>query len=54
MAAAPQQTVEEAAGAGAHALVIRSATTVTADVLTAGTDLVVVGPAGGGVGPAQP
>lgn len=35
--------------AGAHALVIRSATTVTADVLAAGTDLVVVGRAGIGL-----
>jgi D-3-phosphoglycerate dehydrogenase / 2-oxoglutarate reductase len=34
---------------GAHALVIRSATKVTADVLAAGTDLVVVGRAGVGV-----
>ncbi len=35
--------------AGAHALVIRSATKVTADVLTAGTDLQVVGRAGVGL-----
>ncbi len=35
--------------AGAHALVIRSATTVTAEVLAAGTDLVVVGRAGIGL-----
>jgi D-3-phosphoglycerate dehydrogenase len=34
---------------GAHALVIRSATKVTADVLAAGTDLVVVGRAGIGL-----
>ncbi|MHB1710141.1 MAG: phosphoglycerate dehydrogenase [Acidimicrobiales bacterium] len=34
---------------GAHALVIRSATTVTAEVLAAGTDLVVVGRAGIGL-----
>ena len=34
---------------GAHALIIRSATTVTAEVLTAGTDLVVVGRAGIGL-----
>jgi len=34
---------------GAHALIIRSATTVTADVLAAGTDLVVVGRAGIGL-----
>ncbi|MDQ6698144.1 MAG: phosphoglycerate dehydrogenase [Actinomycetota bacterium] len=34
---------------GAHALIIRSATTVTADVLTAGRDLVVVGRAGIGL-----
>src|ERR1022692_2996464 len=35
--------------AGAQALVIRSATTVTAEVLSAGTDLVVVGRAGIGL-----
>jgi D-3-phosphoglycerate dehydrogenase len=35
--------------AGAHALIIRSATRVTADVLEAGTDLVVVGRAGIGL-----
>jgi D-3-phosphoglycerate dehydrogenase len=35
--------------AGAHALIIRSATTVTADVLAAGQDLVVVGRAGIGL-----
>lgn len=35
--------------AGAHALIIRSATEVTADVLAAGTDLVVVGRAGIGL-----
>ena len=34
---------------GAHALIIRSATTVTAEVLAAGTDLVVVGRAGIGL-----
>ncbi len=34
---------------GAHALIIRSATTVTSDVLAAGTDLVVVGRAGIGL-----
>ncbi len=34
---------------GAHALIIRSATNVTADVLAAGTDLVVVGRAGIGL-----
>src|SRR5438067_119650 len=34
---------------GAHALVIRSATKVTAEVIEAGTDLVVVGRAGVGV-----
>ena len=38
-----------AAVAGAQALVIRSATTVTAEVLAAGTDLVVVGRAGIGL-----
>src|SRR5437773_9673574 len=38
-----------AAVPGAHALVIRSATKVTADVLEAGTDLVVVGRAGIGL-----
>lgn len=35
--------------AGAHALIIRSATKVTAEVLAAGTDLVVVGRAGVGL-----
>lgn len=34
---------------GAHALIVRSATQVTADVLAAGTDLVIVGRAGVGV-----
>ena len=34
---------------GAHALIIRSATTVTAEVLAAGTDLIVVGRAGIGL-----
>ncbi|MEO6318543.1 MAG: phosphoglycerate dehydrogenase [Acidimicrobiales bacterium] len=43
----PEQLV--AAVAGAHALIIRSATTVTADVLAAGADLVVVGRAGIGL-----
>src|SRR5450631_904030 len=44
-------TPEELVGAivGANALVIRSATTVTAEVLAAGTDLVVVGRAGIGL-----
>ncbi len=43
----PEQLVE--AVRGAHALIIRSATTVTADVLAAGQDLVVVGRAGIGL-----
>ena len=43
----PEELIE--AVAGAHALIIRSATTVTADVLRAGTDLVVVGRAGIGL-----
>jgi D-3-phosphoglycerate dehydrogenase len=43
----PDELVE--AVRGAHALIIRSATTVTADVLAAGTDLVVVGRAGIGL-----
>ena len=43
----PEELVE--AIVGAHALVIRSATTVTAEVLAAGTDLVVVGRAGIGL-----
>ncbi len=43
----PEELVE--AVQGAHALVIRSATTVTADVLAAGRDLVVVGRAGIGL-----
>src|SRR5262245_55739323 len=34
---------------GAHALIIRSATTVTDEVLAAGTDLIVVGRAGIGL-----
>jgi D-3-phosphoglycerate dehydrogenase / 2-oxoglutarate reductase len=38
-----------AAVAGAHALIIRSATTVTAEVIAAGTDLVVIGRAGIGL-----
>ena len=44
-------SAEELLGAvqGAHALIIRSATTVTAEVLAAGTDLVVVGRAGIGL-----
>jgi D-3-phosphoglycerate dehydrogenase / 2-oxoglutarate reductase len=43
----PEQLVE--AVAGAHALVVRSATQVTAEVLAAGTELVVVGRAGVGL-----
>ena len=43
----PEELV--AAVVGANALVIRSATTVTAEVLAAGTDLVVVGRAGIGL-----
>jgi D-3-phosphoglycerate dehydrogenase len=43
----PQELVERVAGA--HALIIRSATTVTAAVLAAGRDLVVVGRAGIGL-----
>lgn len=43
----PEQLVE--AVRGAHALIIRSATDVTAEVLAAGTDLVVVGRAGIGL-----
>jgi len=43
----PEELV--AAVVGADALIIRSATTVTAEVLTAGTDLVVVGRAGIGL-----
>src|SRR5579884_760472 len=43
----PDELVE--AVAGAHALIIRSATKVTAEVLAAGRDLVVVGRAGIGV-----
>jgi D-3-phosphoglycerate dehydrogenase len=43
----PEQLV--AAIGGAHALIIRSSTTVTAEVLEAGTDLVVVGRAGIGL-----
>jgi D-3-phosphoglycerate dehydrogenase len=43
----PEQLLE--AVVGAHALIIRSATTVTADVLAAGRDLVVVGRAGIGL-----
>jgi D-3-phosphoglycerate dehydrogenase len=43
----PEELLE--AVKGAHALIIRSATTVTAEVLDAGTDLVVVGRAGIGL-----
>ena len=43
----PEEVVS--AVVGAHALIIRSATTVTAEVLDAGTDLVVVGRAGIGL-----
>ncbi len=43
----PEELVD--AVGGAHALIIRSATTVTAEVLDAGTDLVVVGRAGIGL-----
>jgi len=43
----PEQLLE--AVKGAHALIIRSATNVTAEVLEAGTDLVVVGRAGIGL-----
>ncbi|MGA8724391.1 MAG: phosphoglycerate dehydrogenase [Acidimicrobiales bacterium] len=43
----PEELIESIAGA--EALIIRSATTVTADVLAAGTDLVVVGRAGIGL-----
>ncbi len=43
----PEQLVESVRGA--HALIIRSATDVTAEVLAAGTDLVVVGRAGIGL-----
>lgn len=43
----PEQLLE--AVVGAHALIIRSATKVTAEVLAAGTDLVVVGRAGIGL-----
>jgi D-3-phosphoglycerate dehydrogenase len=43
----PEQLLEEVRGA--HALVIRSATQVTAEVLAAGTELVVVGRAGIGL-----
>ena len=43
----PEQLLE--AIVGAHALIIRSATDVTAEVLAAGTDLVVVGRAGIGL-----
>ncbi len=43
----PEELVE--AVVGAHALIIRSATTVTADVIAAGQDLVVVGRAGIGL-----
>jgi D-3-phosphoglycerate dehydrogenase len=43
----PEQLIETVPGA--HALIIRSATTVTADVLRAATDMVVVGRAGIGL-----
>jgi D-3-phosphoglycerate dehydrogenase len=43
----PEQLCE--AIVGAHALIIRSATDVTAEVLAAGTDLIVVGRAGIGL-----
>lgn len=43
----PEELLE--AVKGAHALIIRSATTVTAEVLDAGTDLIVVGRAGIGL-----
>lgn len=43
----PEELVE--AVKGAHALIIRSATTVTAEVLRAGTELIVVGRAGIGL-----
>ena len=43
----PEELLE--AVPGAHALIIRSATTVTAEVIAAGTDLVVVGRAGIGL-----
>lgn len=43
----PEQLIE--AIKGAHALIIRSATEVTAEVLAAGTDLIVVGRAGIGL-----
>ncbi len=43
----PEQLIE--AVKGAHALIIRSATDVTAEVLAAGTDLIVVGRAGIGL-----
>lgn len=43
----PEELLEQIIGA--HALIIRSATKVTAEVLTAGTDLVVVGRAGIGL-----
>jgi D-3-phosphoglycerate dehydrogenase len=43
----PEQLIE--AINGAHALIIRSATDVTAEVLAAGTDLIVVGRAGIGL-----
>jgi D-3-phosphoglycerate dehydrogenase len=47
MGLSPEELV--AAIPGAHALIIRSATTVTPEVLNAGTDLVVVGRAGIGL-----
>ena len=48
----PEQLLE--AIVGAHALIIRSATKVTAEVLAAGTDLVVVGRAGIGLDNVDP
>src|SRR6185503_9446371 len=47
LAPSPEQLLELVRGA--HALIIRSATTVTAEVLEAGTDLIVVGRAGIGL-----
>jgi D-3-phosphoglycerate dehydrogenase len=47
LAPSPEELLELVRGA--HALIIRSATTVTAEVLAAGTDLVVVGRAGIGL-----
>lgn len=47
LAPSPEELLELVKGA--HALIIRSATTVTAEVLAAGTDLIVVGRAGIGL-----